>query len=257
MRDAVRRLTARPSGTALLSLGGVAALVLACRQEPIPAARDTAASTSPVASASPSLAAVLDSLPTVPTASLTGEQRRGRTVFATLCVGCHGPYGHGDGPTARGFARPLPDLGRLAVGEPSARLIARMQAPLGSGTADSAAAWHAVPAETLRLAVAYLRTMSPGSRGNAATGRLLYATYCVQCHGVGGRGDGRLAAGFSPQPANLHSLRLAGREEGVLATIAAGGPRDHRAYMPNWSLVLTDEQLGDLVAYISVYRTTR
>lgn len=254
MRDAVRRLTARPSGTALLSLGGVAALVLACRQEPIPAAR-SAAESGPVASAAPSLATVLDSLPPVPAAGLTRDQRQGQTVYATLCVGCHGPYGHGDGPAARAFPHTLPDLGRLSTAASLAQLVARMRTALPA--VDSAAS-HALPADTLRLALAYLRSMSPtGSPGNAAAGRLLYATYCVQCHGVGGTGGGRLAAGFAPRPANLRVLRVVGREDRVLASIRAGGSHDHRELMPDWGLVLSDERLRDLVAYLAVYRTAR
>ena len=256
MSDAVRRLHARPFGTRLISLGGAAALVLACNQEPIPAARRTAESTGTVAASAPSLA-VLESLPPVPAAALTGEQQRGRALYATWCWSCHGPYGHGDGPSARGFPGSLPDLGRVAAREPPTRIIARLGVPPRPrpAMADSTAVWHALPVESLRLVVAYLATMSPtGSRGNATSGRLLYATYCVQCHGVAGRGDGRLATGFARRPANLRMLRLVGREGQVLQTIRTGGARDHHAYMPDWGLVLTNERLWDVVAYLAIYQ---
>src|SRR5512137_1894534 len=46
----------------------------------------------------------------------------------------------------------------------------------------------------------------PPSRGNAAAGRLIYGTYCVQCHGTRGAGDGRLAHTLSPAPADLRWL---------------------------------------------------
>ena len=255
MRSAGRRLSAKLSGMRCIPLAGAAALLVACSREPIPAARGAPHTAGDVVSAAPSLQAVLESLPVVPAAAMTDEQQRGQALYATLCWSCHGPYGHGDGPAARAFPRTLPDLGRLSTAASVAQLVARMRAALPA--VDSAAS-HALPADTLRLALAYLRSMSPtGSHGNAAAGRLLYATYCVQCHGVGGSGDGRLAAGFVLRPTNLRALRLAGRESHILETIRAGGSRDHRAYMPDWSLVLTDEQLWDLVAYIAVYRTRR
>lgn len=57
--------------------------------------------------------------------------------------------------------------------------------------------------------------------GNEKRGRALYHTYCSNCHGTDGKGDGPAAAILSPRP------------------------RDHtnRAYMST----LTDEQLAEII----------
>lgn len=238
---------------------GAATLLGACRSEPIRTTgggADAADTASVIAAPHP---VVLESVPPVPDVVMTGDQRRGQALYNASCWTCHGLYGHGDGPAARGFAAPLPDLGRLATASPAGRILTRIQAARAPSGSDSATPeWHALPAETLRLAVAYLRTMSPsGSPGNAAAGRLLYATYCSQCHGMRGRGDGRLASTYAPRPADLRALRLEGREAQVLASLSEGGARDHRAYMPDWGRVLTDDQRWDLVAYLEVLRAAR
>ncbi len=37
-------------------------------------------------------------------------------------------------------------------------------------------------------------------------GRVIYAEYCAQCHGVGDRGDGPWAGSMTPPPADLTQL---------------------------------------------------
>ncbi len=252
-----RGVSAGRVGLPAAVLAAAAALLGACSAESARIAPDVSDTARTVALAPP-LTLVLESLPPVPAAALTREQQRGQALYATLCWTCHGPYGHGDGPTARGFPSPLPDLATVAAAESPARIVARMQMAPQGHRADTAPTWHALPPESLRLAIAYLRTMRQGpSRGNATAGRLLYATYCVQCHGVAGRGDGRLATGFARRPANLRLLRLVGREGQVLQTIRTGGSRDHHAYMPDWGLVLTNERLWDVVAYLAIYQRSR
>ncbi len=91
------------------------------------------------------------------------------------------------------------------------------------------------------------------THGNAAAGRSLYAVYCVECHGMAGAGDGRLAAGFHPRPANLRQLQIAGREDSVAALIRAGTPAHH--IMPDWGAVFTDRRVRDLTAYLKVLQS--
>lgn len=199
----------------------------------------------------------LESIPALPTARLTAEERRGESVYDAFCWTCHGVYGHGDGPGARGFDAPLPELGRAVSTRPVGEVVARMQrpyAPTGSPTGE--AVWHALKLEDLRAAVAYAKTFAPpGSRGNPAAGRLIYATYCVHCHGVRGAGDGRLARTLARPPTDLRALRIEGHADQLLAALKAGGSRQHGEYMPKWGRVFSDQQLQDVVAYLSVLRT--
>ncbi len=233
MRTAGR---ARGAIAALALLAGLPAA--GCRRERPNPGRTGTRMASPIRAAAPLLEAALDSLPRVREAALTPGQQRGRALYGSLCASCHGPYGHGDGARARSFPVPLPDLSR---GDTARRMP------------DARREYHALPADTLRLATLYIASLQPfGARGNAAAGRLLYATYCVECHGVDGRGDGRLAAGLRPRPADFHNLRLAGHERLVMDRIRLGGAA-HHDYMPDWGLVFTDQRLWDLVAYLAVY----
>ncbi|MCD1619984.1 cytochrome c [Salipiger manganoxidans] len=83
-------------------------------------------------------------------------------------------------------------------------------------------------------------------------GRALYGDYCAGCHGAAGRGDGPLAAGMTPPPADL--TLIAARNGGelpraqVLSTID-GYSRVHPdgPGMPEFGALLQ----GDLVPYDS------
>ena len=45
---------------------------------------------------------------------------------------------------------------------------------------------------------------APRRPPSLAQGQALYATHCVACHGVNGRGDGPAGAGLEPPPSNFH-----------------------------------------------------
>ncbi|MBI4541453.1 MAG: c-type cytochrome [Gemmatimonadetes bacterium] len=203
--------------------------------------------------------AVLESIPPVRSAPLLPDQRRGQALYNDLCWTCHGLYGHGDGPAARAFPGPLPDLGRLAQRRSVDQMVAGMQDPrAGGGDEAGAPIWHALSPEEVRAALAYVTVFSPpGSRGNPAAGRLLYATHCVHCHGARGAGDGKLAGALRPRPGDLAALSLEGHEARVFADIKAGGSRQHGMYMPRWGRVFSDQELWDLVAYLRVLEASR
>ena len=201
-----------------------------------------------------------DSLPPVAAPQLTAGERRGREVYDTYCWSCHGWYGHGDGPLARGFREDLPDLAR-AVGASSVGALVRRvrRAPPAAGaTAVEGAAWHGLREPELRAAIAYIATFAePGARGNPAAGRLIYGTYCVHCHGLRGAGDGALAAEQSPPPADLRALDLPRQAEQVFALLKTRGPTRHRGLMPEWGRLFGDQQLWDVIAYLPVLTAGR
>jgi mono/diheme cytochrome c family protein len=236
-----------------------ALLIAACGAEPARTGDGVHDTIGTHAAITPPLPVLLESVPAVPGMAATPALRHSQAAYEARCATCHGLYGHGDGPRARAFARRLPDIGRLATSPEVGQLVARMQAERDSaGSGAAAPVWHAMPPETLRLAAAYVTMMSyRGSPGNPAAGRLLYATYCVQCHGIRGAGDGRLATDFIPRPTDLRALRDAAQEPRVLASIREGGSRDHRPYMPDWGSVMTDAQLQDVVSYLAVLHAVR
>jgi len=80
-------------------------------------------------------------------------------------------------------------------------------------------------------------------------GGLVYANYCVTCHGINADGNGRAARLYDPRPANL---RMSDKnEQYMLLIIRTGGQALARSqFMPPWGGELTDEQMHDVVAYL-------
>jgi protein SCO1/2 len=80
-----------------------------------------------------------------------------------------------------------------------------------------------------------------------------YAAYCASCHGSSGDGDGPLAATLDPRPAR-HSdrNRMAALSDGDLfRVIKEGGPAIGKSpQMAAWGGSLSDDSIGDLVAYV-------
>ncbi len=243
-----------------LAIWAAAASTVACAADVRPPAPPAGEADGPRPKASVSAAAVpnLESIPSVPGASLTAEQRRGQAAYNDFCWTCHGLYGHGDGPGARGFRQELPELSRIAARLPVDEILRRMRRPPAGTAADTGpAVWHALGIDEVRAAVDYIGTFAPpGSRGNPAAGRLIYATYCVHCHGTHGAGDGRLARTLSAPPADLRSLDFPSQAEVVFATLKAGTSQ-HGSFMPRWGRVFGDQQLWDLIAYLPALSVSR
>lgn len=238
---------------------GLAALALACGATDRRAAIGVPDSGSAGGDLSALGPLMVDSIPPVAAPALTAEQRRGQALYSTFCSTCHGLYGHGDGPGARGFREPLPDLERVAAAQTVDRIVARfLSEQRANGAPAPEAVWHALDSAQLRSAGAYIKSFAPpGERGNPAAGRLLYASYCVLCHGTRGDGKGRLAHLLARQPADLRLVDATDRPERVFAAIKSGGRSPHGGYMTRWGQALSDEELWDLVAYLAVLHSNR
>ena len=80
-------------------------------------------------------------------------------------------------------------------------------------------------------------------------GGLVYANYCVTCHGINADGNGRAARLHNPRPANL---RASDKNDAYIGLIVRrGGEALGRAPgMPPWAEELTDEQIKDVVAFV-------
>ena len=91
----------------------------------------------------------------------------------------------------------------------------------------------------------------PRDSEEAATfrGGLVYANYCVTCHGMNADGNGRAARLYNPKPANL---RVSDKNNAYFALIIRNGGQAiaRSEFMPAWGAELTDEQIADLVAYL-------
>jgi mono/diheme cytochrome c family protein len=80
-------------------------------------------------------------------------------------------------------------------------------------------------------------------------GGLVYANYCVTCHGINADGNGRAARLHKPRPANL---RASDKNDAYIGLIVRKGGESlgRSPGMPPWGEELTDEQIGDVVAFV-------
>ncbi len=80
-------------------------------------------------------------------------------------------------------------------------------------------------------------------------GGLVFANYCVTCHGINADGNGRAARLYNPRPANL---RLSDKNDAYFGLIIrkGGAALGRSEFMPAWEAELTNEQIGDLVAHL-------
>ena len=93
---------------------------------------------------------------------------------------------------------------------------------------------------------------------DAATfrGGLVFANYCVTCHGINADGNGRAARLYNPKPANL---RMSDKNDTYLGLIVrkGGAALARSEFMPSWEAELTNEQISDLVAYLRSINATK
>jgi mono/diheme cytochrome c family protein len=80
-------------------------------------------------------------------------------------------------------------------------------------------------------------------------GGLVFANYCVTCHGINADGNGRAARLYNPKPANL---RMSDKNDAYFGLIIrrGGAALGRSEFMPTWEAELTNEQITDLVAYL-------
>jgi mono/diheme cytochrome c family protein len=95
-----------------------------------------------------------------------------------------------------------------------------------------------------------------GADATAFRGSLVFFNYCVTCHGPNADGNGRAARLYDPRPANL---RASDKTEAYMKLIVRNGGRSigRSEFMPPWGEELTDEQIGDVVAYLQSINNAR
>jgi len=82
-------------------------------------------------------------------------------------------------------------------------------------------------------------------------GYIVFKTHCVLCHGIHADGNGRAAKNYNPRPANL---RMSDKSDPYKEMIIrnGGAAMGRSPFMPPWGQELTDEQIHDVVYYLSV-----
>jgi mono/diheme cytochrome c family protein len=218
---------------------------------------------------------------------------QGRYLYQRHCVPCHGPRGDGRGemgltvvPRPRDFTRGIFKYRTTPSGMlPTDGDLERTVREGVSGTAMPAFA-GTLNGRDIRAVVQYVKDFSvkwdrrdlyakplplppmpawfndpAATATHAESGRTLFQTACVSCHGEQGRGDGPAVTpelkdvwGFAAQPADLtRPVLRSGREltdvYKVLVTGLNGTP------MAGFLEATTEAQRWDLVAFIASLRT--
>ena len=87
-------------------------------------------------------------------------------------------------------------------------------------------------------------------------GSLVFFNYCVTCHGPNADGKGRAARLYTPPPADLRNSDK--NPEYMKLIVRLGGKAVARSeFMPPWGEELTEEQIGDVTAYLQSINTRR
>ena len=222
------------------------------------------------AAASPNAQGPRQGLPPLVPESLVGS-----VSFDLYCASCHGRSGRGDGPTAAALKTRPADLTVLARTNrgafPRERVLAFIEGsqraashgspdmPVWGPTLRALDASDARVTVRLQNLVAFVESIQQGPAlppvSAAADGAALFRTYCANCHGTAGRGDGAMAGQLRRLPPDLTSF--ASRNGGVFPAerirqvidgtgVAAHGDRE----MPVWGAVFKRSSGGDVAARI-------
>jgi mono/diheme cytochrome c family protein len=164
------------------------------------------------------------------------ESLAGRDSFERYCATCHGRSGLGDGPLVSQLkTRPtnLAALARANGGQfPRQRVAAFVEGSSRSASHGSSdmpiwgRAFRALDTSDARVKVrldnlvAYVESLQtpaqaalPGRPAERPTGAQLFRSYCANCHGDSGRGNGPLVSQLRRTPADL--TKFTARNGGV------------------------------------------
>ena len=98
-------------------------------------------------------------------------------------------------------------------------------------------------------------TQGPEEKYKEVRGYIAFKTYCVLCHGIHADGNGRAAKTYNPRPANLRISTVSDKyKEAIIRN--GGAAMGRSAFMPPWGQELTDEQIRDVVYFLSVIRSS-
>ena len=89
--------------------------------------------------------------------------------------------------------------------------------------------------------------------GDAKSGKTIYTTYCVVCHGNEGKGDGPGAAALNPKPRNFSDSKLMATIDlptRVKAVTEGGASVGVSPVMPPFKEALSEQQIRDVLAFV-------
>ncbi len=98
--------------------------------------------------------------------------------------------------------------------------------------------------------------IGPARAADMAAAKTNYDTFCVKCHGAGGKGDGAAAATLATKPRNYTDCAAMAKEsdDKLFNVIKNGGKANGLSGdMQAWNTGFDDNEIHDLVAYVRTF----
>ena len=182
---------------------------------------------------------------TFPSDPITFQSGPGSQIATTYCLICHSAeYIYRQPPHSRATWEEIVHKMKHAFGcpIPESDILTLVTYLVSQNEIQPRAELKKVKDESIVEAV----QESPSSSGKAGSGKRVFGTYCVNCHGQSGKGDGPIGQSLVPPAANLTLLGKKSDHE-ILDTIRKGKPG---TAMPSWKNDLSAQDILDVLAYI-------
>ena len=183
-----------------------------------------------------------------PSLADSGDLALGQSLWLNNCAGCHGDQAQGDGVAAQ-WLEPQPK--NLAVREYTRSMLADV---LWNGVHGSAMpAWRDLStAERSALAsvvqsFSVLEQEAPDT-GLVASGAVIYATHCAECHGDNGAGNGFAAAQLPIAPTDMRGVRASLAERIKILENGVAGTS-----MAPWTDRLSSDEINAVAHYVGEF----
>lgn len=192
---------------------------------------------------------------------LTAEQQEGWVIYETMCWTCHGVSGRGDGPAIENGSSAIPPtFHTLDYARASTESLLRSfrSGVRGSEPAHPHMRYVASILEPEHFAhsLSFIPVLvyPPEIPGSALAGKSIFDDRCAGCHGLMGTGEGGAFTNVTPADFTSDTL-IANRDWDMLfRKISEGGSSVHSQSMPSWSIVLTENQIWDVVAFLATFQ---
>ena len=181
---------------------------------------------------------------TFPTDPFSFQPGSGQEIANTYCVICHSAdYIYTQPPHAQTTWTEIIKKMKLAFGCPIPdESIALLSEYLTHQNELS-------PFASSPLDIQKASSPSLNEQGSMDKGKSLYTTYCLNCHGPTGKGDGPIGKMLIPPAANLTVIGEKSDKE-LLKTIQDG--RSGTA-MPSWKGDLSAQEIIDVLSYVRIF----
>jgi mono/diheme cytochrome c family protein len=234
-----------------LVLAAAALALGACGNSQQPAAQ-------PAAAAAPDTAAVHQAV------QLTPSQQQGQIIYQSVCWSCHGTDGRGNGPAVEaGTVTAPPTFLDLRYATASLQELQEQFNASVNGKDPNHPHMQYVASllkpDKFADALSYIPALSYPQEipGSAIAGQRIYQYRCAPCHGKTGEGDGPASEFLTTvKPANFTTDTLLAKKDWnvVFNKVKAGGQGVHGSSMPPWGIILSENDIWDVVAYLSTFQ---